>query len=62
MRLTDAQIANYQKIYLDIFGEEISKEDALVQGMALLRLVKVLSKSSDKSKEYDNEKLPRTIS
>lgn len=62
MRLTDEQIANYQKIYLDIFGEEISKEDALVQGMALLRLVKVLSRPPDNSKEYDDEKLPRTIS
>ena len=44
MRLTNAQIANYQKIYLDTYGEEISREDALTQGMALLRLVKVLSK------------------
>ena len=44
MRLTNAQIAKYQKIYLDTYGKEISREDALVQGMALLRLVKVLSK------------------
>jgi hypothetical protein len=42
MRLTDEHIAKYQKIYLDTFGVSVSKDDALVQGLALLRLVKVL--------------------
>jgi len=43
MRLTNKQIANYQNIYLRTFGKQVSKEDALIQGMALLRLVKALS-------------------
>jgi hypothetical protein len=42
MRLTDNQIAKYQQIYLDTYGEPASKQDVLIQGMALLRLMKVL--------------------
>ena len=56
MRLTDMQIAKYQKIYFDTFGEAISKEDALAQGMALLRLVKVLSKQ-DYLENVDDKKI-----
>lgn len=43
MRLTDEQISAYQQVYLETFGAPISKEDALVQALALVRLVKVLS-------------------
>lgn len=57
MRLTDKQIANYQNIYLRTFGKPISKEDALIQGMALLRLVKVLTiPVNDNAKKNDYEK------
>lgn len=47
MRLTDSQITKYQDIYLETFGEVVSKEDALIQGMALIRLVKCLSKPEE---------------
>lgn len=43
MRLTDAQITKYQKVYKDTYGKTISKEKALVQGLALLQLVKVIT-------------------
>jgi hypothetical protein len=56
MRLTGEQIAKYQQIYLETFGESISKEDALIQGMALLRLVKVLAKPSFDNKEQISDK------
>lgn len=55
MRLTEAQVAKYQQIYLDTFGEKISKEDALKQGMALLRLVKVLSRPITNESYMENE-------
>lgn len=57
MRLTDDQITKYQQIYLKTFGESLSQEDALVQGMALLRLVKVLSSLRNNNiKGKDHEK------
>jgi hypothetical protein len=63
MRLTDEQIAKYQRIYLDTFGKTVSKEDALVQGMALLRLVKVLARPVTNQNYMENEndkKVPTT--
>lgn len=55
MRLTNEQAAKYQAIYLETFGEPISKEDALVQGLALLRLVKNISiQLQNEENEYEN--------
>ena len=51
MRLTDEQIVKYQNIYFETFGKLISKEDALIQGMALLRLIKVLSGYTNDNKK-----------
>ena len=51
MRLTDSQIAKYQQIYFDTFGETLSKEEALTQGMALARLVKKLAEKFDVNSE-----------
>lgn len=47
IRLTDAQIGKYQELYLQTFGESISKDEALVQGLALVRLVKTISHVDD---------------
>jgi len=47
MRLTNTQIIRYQKIYLNTFGKPVSTEDVLIQGIALLRLIKVLTSSSN---------------
>lgn len=63
MRLTDEQIAKYQQIYLDTFGEPVSREDALIQGMALLRLVKTLANpmANRDYKENENDKEISTV-
>lgn len=53
MRLTDEQVASYQRIYLETFGKPISKADALVQALALVRLVAVLSKSTNMEHKDD---------
>jgi len=47
MRLTEEQIAKYQKIYFETFGEHLPKEIALTQSMALARLVKRLAEKLD---------------
>jgi len=61
MRLSDRQIKKYQQIYSDTFGETISKNDAITQGLALLRLVKVLSQnSSEIAAKNENYNEPRT--
>lgn len=57
IRLTDAEIGEYQELYLQTFGTPISKDEALVQGLALVRLVKTISQVDDyeKGKNNDNE-------
>lgn len=55
MRLTNEQIAKYQSIFFETFGEPISREDALVQGLALLRLVKNIAQPTTNEKENNNE-------
>lgn len=60
MRLTDAQITKYQKIYKDTFGKTISKDKALEQGLALLRLVKTITqppKNNEMEKNNEPTKL-----
>lgn len=60
MRLSDRQIKKYQQIYSDAFGETISKNDAITQGLALLRLVKALSQNSNeiaaKNENYNEQR------
>lgn len=58
IRLTDEQIISYQKIYLETFGKPISKEEALVQGLSLVRLVNVISQVDENEKENGSE-VPR---
>jgi hypothetical protein len=42
--LTDAQIEKFRALYKKRFGKEISKEDALIQGVKLARLVSLIHK------------------
>ena len=42
--LTDEQIERFRVLYKKRFGKEISKEDALVQGAKLVRLVSLIHK------------------
>lgn len=44
MRLSDEQLTKYQDLYVKTFGVPISRQDARVEAMALLRLVRVLAK------------------
>ena len=42
MVLTEEEIKELQKLCKDKFGEEISKEDAIEQGINLMRLVEAV--------------------
>ena len=42
--LSDEQIKKFQEIYKERFGKEISREEALEQGVKLLRLVELIYK------------------
>lgn len=55
MRLSDEQLAKYQEAHLKAFGKPISKENALVQGLALLQLVKASTRTKSPKDYKDNE-------
>jgi len=40
--LTEEQIKEYQRIYKEKFGEDISREDAIKEGLSLIRLVAIV--------------------
>ena len=42
MVLSDENIIEFQKLYREHFGKDISKEDAYNQGSKLLRLISIL--------------------
>jgi len=42
--LDDKDIAEFQRIYREQFGKDISKQDALEQGIKLITLMKVIYK------------------
>jgi hypothetical protein len=42
MKLTDEQVAKFQRLYFERFGEEISKADAYEGGMKLMHLMYIL--------------------
>ena len=42
MLLSDEQVAEYQTLYKNRFGREISREEAYEQGAKLIRLVKLI--------------------
>ncbi len=44
MALNDKHIAELQRIYKARFGKEISREEALAQGLKLLRMVELVYK------------------
>lgn len=47
MRLTDEQVSQLQQLYLEVLGRHITKQEALEQGIALVRLVKSLAKKDE---------------
>ena len=50
--LTDKQVTEYQEIYKKIYGKEISKQEALEQGIKLIHLMEIVYKPMTQ-KEYD---------
>ena len=43
--LTDEQITEFQKIYLQTFGREIDKKEAIIKGIQLVRLLQIIYKN-----------------
>lgn len=41
MTLNDKQIKEFQRIHKQVFGKHVTKEQAMADGLALLRLVHV---------------------
>lgn len=56
--LTDAQIEKFQALYKKRFGKEISKEDALVQGAKLVRLVSLVHEPMAKEEPQTIQEYP----
>jgi hypothetical protein len=54
MQLTDAQVIQYQTLYKNRFGKEISKVEALESGIKLVRLMELTYK---KMTVQDQEKV-----
>lgn len=52
MMLSGEQITKFQKIYKEQFGKEISRKDALEQGIKLVRLMEIIYKPITKE-EYE---------
>lgn len=44
--LTDKEIAEYQRLFKDEFGIELTKDQALEKGLRLVRLLRVVLQSS----------------
>ncbi|MCP5004492.1 MAG: hypothetical protein GY941_11230 [Planctomycetes bacterium] len=44
MRLSEKQIADFQKLYKNRFGIEISQKEALEKGLSVLSMVKEIVK------------------
>lgn len=54
MRLSAQQLTNFQRIYSEVFNCEISEQDALEQGLALITLVQTIAKNENELKNGNN--------
>lgn len=52
--LTQKQIEKYQAIYLRVFGKEVSHEQALKEGSALVDLVRLVGQDKSSGKDKNN--------
>lgn len=57
MVLSDEQINEFQEIYKEHFGTEISKEEALKNGLKLLQLIRILYTPAGKTTQLKTEKI-----
>lgn len=51
--LSDEQIVEFQRIYKERFGEDISRDEAIKEGLSLIRLVAIVI-----NKDTDNKNKP----
>jgi aldehyde:ferredoxin oxidoreductase len=51
MALSDENIEEFQKLYKEHFGVEISKEDARENGIKLLRLISIIYRPKDNARQ-----------
>ena len=54
--LSDESIEKYQKIFREYYGKEISKEEALEQGLRLVNFMKLLIEIDNQNKNTIDEK------
>jgi len=59
MVLSDENVKEFQELYKEHFGKEISKEDARENGTKLLRLIALLYRPTDQ-KESDSRPIQHT--
>lgn len=57
MRLSAEQLIDFRRIYSELFGREISEQDALEQGLALITLVQTMAKNENELKNGNNTQL-----
>lgn len=55
MVLSDEHIREFQKMYEEHFGVQISKEDAYENGVKLLRLISLIYRPIDQGEDELNE-------
>jgi hypothetical protein len=55
MTLTDAQVKGFQELYKKKFGVELTREQALDQGIRLVQLMRAVYKPMPKSKDDDGD-------
>jgi hypothetical protein len=66
MNLSDDDIKEFQRIYKNRFGKDISKEDAYEQGIKLIRLMQAICKpitegQANAIQRQNEEMLPQII-
>lgn len=52
MLISVEKLEEYREIYKRIYGEEISKEDALIEATALLNMLEVLTRPEENDSLY----------
>jgi hypothetical protein len=57
MRLSAQQLTDFRRIYSEVFGREISEQDALEQGLALITMVRTIAKNENELKNGNNTQL-----
>lgn len=62
MILSDENIREFQAIYKEHFGTEISKEDAYENGTKLLRLVSLIYRPTSSNEQLEIQKKQNTLS